>query len=105
MILSKESSSWKVQNSLNLLDRNGGDWHNNSLWSQLTTRRPCNNIRLDSGGTIDIKEEEGFGATVQVDIDTGLTKQIGSTLEILELPLRFMFIVIFHSITESTYAT
>lgn len=104
MILSKESSSWKVQNSLNFLDRNGGDWHNNSLWSQLTTPRPCN-IRLDSGGTIDIKEEEGFGATVQVDIDTGLTKQIGSTLEILELPLRFMFIVIFHSITESTYAT
>ena len=52
MILSKESSSWKVQNSLNFLDRNGGGWHDDSLWSQLTTPRPCNDIGLTRAGQL-----------------------------------------------------
>lgn len=87
MILSIESSSWRVQNSLNFLDRNGGDWHNGSLWSQLTAPRTCNDVTLDKGETIEITSgEEGFGATLQVDVGTGLTVQVGGTLEILVLP-------------------
>ena len=76
-----EDEIGKINN--NFIKTNGGDWHDDSLWSQLTAPRTCNDVTLDMGGLINIEGgAEGFGATLQVDTGTSLEVHKGGALVI-----------------------